>query len=93
MKSLLMQIVLNLPPKLTLKIFFRILSIYLLPRCVTLDTNLRMFQYKLLNVLYLNNMLFSFKKVDSPHCSYCNEEEEILLHLFHSCLKTKLKQA
>ena len=65
-------------------------SIYLLPRHVTLDTNLRMFQYKLLNnVLYLNNMLFRFKKVDSPLCSYCNEEEETLLHLFHSCLKTK----
>ena len=65
-------------------------SIYLLPRRVTLDTNLRMFQYKLLNnVLYLNKMLFRFKKVDSPLCSYCNEEEETLLHLFHSCLKTK----
>ena len=89
MKFLLMQIVLNLPPKLTLKIFFRILSIYLLPRCVTLDTNLRMFQYKLLNILYLNNMHFRFKKVDSPLCSYCNEEEETPLHLFHSCLKTK----
>ena len=49
-----------------------------------------MFQYKLLNnALYLNNMLFRFKKVDSPLCSYCNEEEETLLHLFHSCLKIK----
>ena len=65
-------------------------SIYLLPRRVTLNTNLRMFQYKLLNdVLYLNKMLFRFKKVDSPLCSYCNEEEETPLHLFHSCLKTK----
>ena len=63
---------------------------YLLPRRVTLDTNLRMFQYELLNnVLYLNNMLFMFKKVDSPLCSYFNEEEETPLHLFHSCLKTK----
>ena len=65
-------------------------SIYLLPKRVTLDTNLRMFQYNLLNnVLYLNNMLFRFKKVDSALCSYCNEEEETPLHLFHSCLKTK----
>ena len=65
-------------------------SIYLLPRRVTLDTNLRMFQYKLLNnVLYLNKMLFRFRKVDSPLCSNCNEEEETPLHLFHSCLKTK----
>ena len=64
-------------------------SIYLLHRRVTLDTNLRIFQYKLLNVLYLNNILFRFKKVDSPFCSYCNEEEETPLHLFHSCLKIK----
>ena len=65
-------------------------SNYLLPRRVTLDANLRMFQYKLLNNgLYLNKMLFRFKKVDSPLCSYCNAEEETPLHLFHSCLKTK----
>ena len=64
--------------------------IYLLPKRVTLDTNLRMFQYKLLNnVLYLNNVIFRFKKVDSPLSSYCNEEKETSFHLFHSCLKTK----
>ena len=64
-------------------------DIYLLLRRVTLDTNLRMFQYELLNnVLYLNSMLFKFKKVDSPRCSYCNEEEETQLYLFHSSLKT-----
>ena len=41
-------------------------SIYLLTRHVTLDTNLRLSQYKLLNnFLYLNNMLFRFKKADS----------------------------
>ena len=46
-------------------------SIYLLPRRVTLDSNLRMFQYELLNnALYLNNMRFSFKKVDSSLCLY-----------------------
>ena len=56
-------------------------SIYKLPRRVSLDTNFKMFQYKLLNnVLYLNNMLFRFKKVHSPLCSYCNEEEETPLH-------------
>ena len=82
-----------------MKIFFRILSLigkayiyYLdhMPRRVTLDTNLRMFQYELLNnVLYRNNMLFRFRKVDYPLSSYCNEEEETPFHLFHSCLKTK----
>ena len=65
-------------------------SIYFLPRRVTLDKNLREFQYKFLNnVLNLNNMLFRFKKIHSPSCSYRNEEEETPLHLFHSCLKTK----
>ena len=65
-------------------------SIYLLPKRVTLDKNLRIFQYKLLNnVLYLNKILFRFKKVDFPLCSYFNEEEETPLYLFHSCLKTK----
>ena len=54
-------------------------SIYLLPRRMILDTNRRMFQYKLLIVLYLNNMLFKFKIADSSLCSYCNEEEETLL--------------
>ena len=34
-------------------------------------------------------MLFRFKKVDCPLCSYFNEEEETTTHLFHSCLKTK----
>ena len=34
-------------------------------------------------------MLFRFKRVDSPLCSYCKEEEGPRLHLFHSCLKTK----
>ena len=34
-------------------------------------------------------MLFRFRKVDSPHCLYCNEEEKTPLHLFHSCLKAK----
>ena len=94
-KFLLMQVILNLPPKLTLEIFFSNFkpdwkSIYLLPRRVALDKNLRMFQYKLLNnILYLNNMLFRFKKADSPLCSYCDEEQKTPLHLFHSCLKTK----
>ena len=65
-------------------------SIYSLPRRLTLVTNLRIFQYKLLNnALYLNNILFRFKKVDSSLCRYCNEERETLLRLFYSCLKTK----
>ena len=36
----------------------------------------REFQYKILNrVLYTNNMLFKFKKVNSP-CDFCDKELE-----------------
>ena len=52
-------------------------NIYILPRIVTLDTKVRIFQYKLLNnVLYLNKMLFKFGKINSPKCSICKKEEE-----------------
>ena len=55
-----------------------------------MNTNLRMFQDKSLNnVLHLKKMLFRIKKVDFFLCSYCNEEEETPLHLFHSSLKAK----
>ena len=38
-------------------------DIYLLPRKVTIDTKLRIFQYKLLNnILYLNNHLLMVRK-------------------------------
>ena len=64
-------------------------DIYTLPRRVTINTNLRIFQYKLLhNVLYLNEMLYKFGKNVSPLCSFCKEEPESQIHLFHSCTKT-----
>ena len=66
-------------------------TIYMLPRVVTKDSRLRVFQYKLLNnVLYLNKMLFRFGKIDSPLCSFCKMIEETPLHLFYNCTKTKL---
>ena len=66
-------------------------NIYMLPRIVTKDSRLQVFQYKLLNnVLYLNKMLFRFGKIDSPLCSFCKMIEETPLHLFYNCIKTKL---
>ena len=39
-------------------------EIYILPRNVSIDTNLRMFQYKILNnILFLDKLLFKFEKV------------------------------
>ena len=40
-------------------------KIYILPRMVTTDSRTRIFQYKILQVLYLNKKLFKFNKVNS----------------------------
>ena len=49
------------------------LFIYLLPRKVTVDTKIRLFQYKILNnTLYLNRRLYLMKKPESPLCSMCD---------------------
>ena len=62
----------------------------MLLRIVTKDSRLRVFQYKLLNnVLYLNKMLFRFRKIDSPLCS-CKMIDETPFHLFYNYTKTKL---
>ena len=56
-----------------------------------MDTNLRIFQYKILNnVLYLNEKLFRFKKVLCLLCFFCQSENETPIHLFHCCIKTNL---
>jgi len=45
-------------------------KIFALPFKITLSTNLREFQYKILNkILYNNEKLFKFKKVDSGLCA------------------------
>ena len=45
-------------------------SVYLLPASATLDTKIRLFQYKIL-ILYLNQRLYDVKLVASPLCSLC----------------------
>ena len=65
-------------------------KIYILPRIVTTDSRIRIFQYEILHsVLQLNKKLFEFNKINSPECSFCKCEEEATVHLFHSCRKTK----
>ena len=64
-------------------------NIYLLVRIVTKDSNLRIFQFKLLNnALYLNKMLFKFGKSGSPLGSFCNLKNETPYHLFYECSRT-----
>ena len=49
-------------------------DIYNLPRRVTINANLRIFQYKLFklhNILYVNEMLYKLRKKVTPLFSFC----------------------
>ena len=64
-------------------------KIYSLPFTVTVETKLREFQYKILNdVVYTNDKLFRFKMIESPLCTFCQEDESLEHLLFH-CAITK----
>ena len=61
-------------------------KIYILPHITTVITYLHSFQYKILNnILFLNKKLFVFRKKNTPLCSFCNKEEQTLLHIFSEC--------
>ena len=52
----------------------------------TLSTKLREFQYKILNrILYTNDMLFKFKKIESPLCYLCENDVETIEHFLFLC--------
>ena len=61
-------------------------EIYSLAFNVTLDTKLRLFQYKLLNHIIFTNIykLYKLKIVDSPFFTFCKINEESLEHLLFS---------
>ena len=57
---------------------------------MTINSTLRMFHFKILNnILYLNKKLFIFGKVSSKLCSFCNRQDETVIHLFSECAITK----
>ena len=61
-------------------------EIHLLPSNVSIDTNLRMFQYKMLdNILYLNKQLFIFNQKDTKLYSYCRLKDDLINHIFVKC--------
>ena len=70
-------------------------KMYLLPFKTTLHTKLREFQYKILNrILYTNDMLFKFKKVDSPLCYFCGKEPDFRTFVFfivQECTLSEMK--
>lgn len=54
----------------------------------TIDTRLRSFYFKIFhNTIALNVFLHRIKRKDSPNCSFCEEEEESIIHLFCDCDK------
>ena len=87
------------PQKTTSQIYFENLfceqelnwkEIYILPWKVSLDCNVRLFQYKVFsNVLYLHKKLFIFEKSPSSLCSFCKQADATIIHLFYECSITK----
>ena len=60
---------------------------YLLPFEITIDSQTRWFQYKILhNILYTNKSLVKMQKVDTANCTFCNNEVESTEHLLVSCV-------
>jgi len=52
----------------------------------TQEVKLRWFQFRLLNrILCTNPLLVKIGKSDDPKCTFCNEEDESIVHLFWDC--------
>ena len=65
-------------------------EINLLPCKVIYNTYLRCFQYKILiNILYLNDKLYTPKLTNSSLCSFCKHENETTPHIFYPCNSTR----
>ena len=64
--------------------------IYTLPRITTIDSKLRCFQYKVLHSTYYIPLskAFFISHTYTPVCSFCNLEDETVIHLFVHCSKT-----
>ena len=65
-------------------------EVYMIPHKVTIETSLRVFQYKLLNnIIDLNKRIDKFDPAVNPLCSLCNQAPEDIIHLFCHCQKTQ----
>ena len=66
-------------------------EVYMIPHKVTIETSLRVFQYKLLNnIIYLNKRIAKFDSAVNPLFSLCSQAPEDVVHLFCCCQKTQL---
>ena len=65
-------------------------EVYMIPHKVTIETSLRVFQYKLLNnIIYLNKRIAQFDSAVNPLCSLCSQAPEDVVHLFCHCQETR----
>ena len=65
-------------------------KVFLLPWKVTIESNLCLFQYKILNnILFLNDKLHKMNIVNNPRCTFCDTENETIVHFFCYCEKTR----
>lgn len=59
---------------------------FLLPRLVTKEAYLRVFQFQVLHYLINTNVLLKKKNIiDSDVCNLCSKEQQNLYHLFYHC--------
>ena len=57
---------------------------YILPRVVTINSFQRNFQCKILDNIYLNKMLFTFRKTKTPLCSICHSSKKLFCIYFQN---------
>ena len=61
-------------------------SYCMIPVQSTMDISMRWFQYKILNrILYMKNSLLRFNLVTDKICTFCNNSEETIMHIFCNC--------
>ena len=61
-------------------------KLFLLPFTITLDNQLRWFQLRVLHRrIPTKRFLYHCKISESPLCSFCNNEEETIIHMLWSC--------
>lgn len=57
---------------------------------LTSSTKIRNFQFRFLHrIVFCSNKLFRWKVVDSPRCTFCDNDIETLEHLYFYCVVTK----
>ncbi len=67
-------------------------KIFTLPKHTTLDSQIRIFQYKIIHrILSTNSLLHKYQLRDNPFYDHCKNVTETVEHTFHLCpLKLKL---